>query len=77
MILLKTSVISLKNVTIAIKVKKLLKSRGIESVVIKLDASEDYDGECASGIEFHTKDYYTVIDILRRNNISFKSKTGG
>ena len=76
MIKTRTSLITLKNVTQALKSKKILKSYGINSTVVKLN-KENNDTECTSGIEFNTRDYYAVIDILKKNDISFRSTTGG
>ena len=64
------SIVTVKTVTIGLKGKKALSSRGIKSRVVKIDASKSQNG-CQYGIEFETDNFYEAIEALRENGIQY------
>ena len=64
------SIVTVKTVTIGLKGKKALSSRGIKSRVVKIDASKSQNG-CQYGIEFKTDNFYEAIEALRENGIQY------
>ena len=67
---MKNAILTLGSVTYAIKSRKLLIKNGIKTKVIKVDNSHRGDG-CTYGIEFPRESFYTVIILLRQENISY------
>lgn len=67
---MKTSIVTVKTVTIGMKCKKALASRGIKASLVKIDFTRSQNG-CQYGIEFNERDFYDVISILRENEIEY------
>ena len=64
------SILTLKTVTMGLKAKKTLASRGIKSRLVKIDASKSQNG-CQYGIEFKASDFYSVVNALREDGIEY------
>ena len=67
---MKTSIITVKTITIGMKARKALSSRGIKSRLIKIDANQSQNG-CQYGVEFTATDFYDAIRALRENEIEY------
>ena len=67
---MKTSIVTVKTITIGMKGKKALSSRGIKSRLVKIDASQSQNG-CQYGIEFPASNFYDAIRALRENEIEY------
>lgn len=65
-----SDILTVPTVTLALKVKKALSKRGIESQIIKIDASV-YNVGCSYGIEFSSKEFYTAISIVKDMGITY------
>ncbi len=63
------------SVTYAIKSRKLLKSIGIPSKLIKIDASLSKNG-CTHGLEISRSDFFDAIKILKSNGIPYSVYDG-
>ncbi len=72
---MKHSIFTVPTLTIGIKAKKALAKQGIKSKVIKNEGNKGKNG-CAYALEFNTRDYYSVIAVLRNNDITY-SVIGG
>ena len=62
--------ITVGSVTNAMKVKRLLQKKKIQSNVVKLDSSKTQNG-CTHGIEFLSRDFYAVVMELRNSGIEY------
>jgi hypothetical protein len=69
---MKASLITLKNLTLAMKATHVLKNEGVITRVVKLNGHDEY-GECKSGLEFDWKEEFRVIEILKKNGIPYSS----
>ena len=67
---MKMSIVTVKTITIGMKGKKALSSRGIKSRLVKIDASQSQNG-CQYGIEFPASNFYDAIRALRENEIEY------
>lgn len=67
---MKTSIITLKTITIGMKAKKTLSAHGIKSRLIKIDTNQSQNG-CQYGIEIKATDFYDAVRILRENEIEY------
>ena len=67
---MKTNTVTVKTITIGMKAKKALASRGIKSSLVKIDISQSENG-CQYGLKFNERDYYEVISALRENGIEY------
>ena len=68
--IVKTDTVTVKTITIGLKGKKALASRGIKSSLIKIDFTQSENG-CQYGLRFNERDYREVISILRENGIEY------
>ena len=68
---MKTDILTVPTVTLALKAKKALSKRGISANVIKLDSYAQKSG-CSYGIEFPTYDLYSAISLLKELGISYQ-----
>ena len=53
---MKTNIVTVKTITIGMKGKKALASRGIKSSLVKIDFSQSENG-CQYGLKFNERDY--------------------
>ena len=67
---MKTSIVTVKTITIGMKCKKALAARGIKSKLIKIDYSRSEKG-CQYGVEFSERDFYDAISALRDCGIEY------
>ena len=67
---MKTSVVTVKTVTIGLKGKKVLAADGIKSSLVKIDFTKAQNG-CQYGLRFDERDYRNVIRILKENEIEY------
>ena len=67
---MKTDILTVPTVTIALKAKKALSRRGIKANVIKIDSSVHQSG-CSYGIEFPASEFYNVISIMKEAKITY------
>ena len=67
---MKTSVVTVKTITIGLKGKKVLASEGIKSTLVKIDFTKAQNG-CQYGLRFNERDYRDVIKILKENGIEY------
>ena len=67
---LNTTTITVGSSTYAIKVRRLLSERNIQSKLVKIDASKTVGG-CTHGIEFASADYYAVVMELKKAQINY------
>ena len=65
---MKSSIITVTTVTLALKAKKILAKEGIRSNVVKVESAQN---GCLYGIEFPTQYFYDVVSILRNNYIEY------
>ena len=65
---MKASIVTVRTITIGLKGKKALASRGIKSSLIKIDFTKSQNG-CQYGLRFDECDYYDVIAALKENGI--------
>ena len=67
---LNTTTITVGSSTYAIKVRRLLSERNIQSKLVKIDASKTVGG-CTHCIEFASADYYAVVMELKKAQINY------
>lgn len=67
---MKSSIITVKTMTIGLKAKKLLSSHGVKAVLIKIDHTSSETG-CSYGLELPDKDFYNAIALLRDHGIEY------
>ena len=67
---MKNSIITVKTITLGLKVKKALAARGIKSRIVKTDASKSRSG-CQYGIEFDSSHFYDVVSVMREYEIEY------
>ena len=67
---MKKSIVTLKTITQAQKGKKALSRNGIKSNLVKIDQNHSLSG-CQYGLEFDDILFYSVISILRENEIDY------
>lgn len=67
---MKTNIITVKTITIGLKGKKALAKNGIKANIVKVDSTKSQEG-CGYGLEFNTRDFYSVITVLRENGINY------
>ena len=72
---LKTKTVTVKTITIGLKGKKALATRGIKSSLIKVDFTKTAEG-CQYGLSFDERYYYNAISILKENGIEFGAYKG-
>ena len=67
---LKTVIISLESLTYAVKAKRTLSKLGITARSVKFDG---YGAElgCKHGIEFDSRDLYTVVSALKNAGLEY------
>lgn len=65
---MKTNIISISTLTLALKAKKILAREGIRVTVVKVDSGEK---GCTYGIEFNEQSFYDVVSILRNSGIEY------
>lgn len=63
-------VISLKSMTYALKSKRILSEKGIDSEIIKLEPHMTHNG-CAYGIKFECINLYSVTDALTERHVRY------
>ena len=63
---MKKTKVMVGSITYAIKLRKLLLREGINSSIVKGDKNG-----CVHGLEVDYSDFYTVISIMRENNIEY------
>lgn len=64
------TVILLESVTMGIKARRVLRSSGIASRVIKIDPLRTMG--CSYGIEISNDDYFKAISILQMSEIAYR-----
>lgn len=69
-ICLNTTTVTVGSSTYAIKVRRMLLQKNIQSKLVKIDASKTVGG-CTHGIEFASADYYSVVMELKKAGISY------
>ena len=67
---MKTDTVTVKTITIGLKGKKILASKGIPSSLVKIDFTKSQNG-CQYGLKFNKRDYFAVAEALRENGIEF------
>ena len=65
-----TTTVTVGSSTYAIKVRRMLLQKNIQSKLVKIDASKTVGG-CTHGIEFASADYYSVVMELKKAGISY------
>ena len=65
-----TTIITVGSSTYAIKVRRLLSEKNIQSKLVKIDASKT-EGGCTHGLEFASADYYAVVMELKKAQINY------
>ena len=65
-----TTTVTVGSSTYAIKVRRMLLQKNIQSKLVKIDASKTVGG-CTHGIEFASADYYSVVMELKKDGISY------
>ena len=73
---MKTIIITLGSMTLAIKAKKLLSKNGINAKLVKPVASQTSNG-CSYGIEVGPNDFYSSIVILKSKNMEYSVHKDG
>lgn len=68
---MKSVILTVSTPTYAIKAKRILRSIGINTEIIKVD-SGTMNGGCTHGIKFDEKYFYDVISALREKNINYR-----
>ena len=68
---MKTDIITIPTVTLALKAKKLLSKQGIKVKVVNINEDIRNNG-CSYGIEFDTTYYFSIIAILKDSEIPHK-----
>ena len=68
---MKTDIITIPTVTMALKAKKLLSKQGIKAKVVNINGDINSNG-CSYGIEFSSTYYFSVIAILKDSEIPHK-----
>ena len=69
-IFLDKTTITVGSSTYAIKVKRLLQEKNIQSKLVKVDVSRTAGG-CTHGLEFASSDYYSVVSELKKAEINY------
>ena len=64
------SIVTVKTVTIGLKAKKVLSARGINSRLVKIDASKSQNG-CQYGVEFDAHVFYDAIRALKETDVEY------
>ena len=72
---MKKTVILVRSITYAIKLRKLLARSKISSSVVKIAHGEN-NGGCASGLEISDSDLFSAVAIMRENSIEYKIYSG-
>ena len=67
---MKTDILTIPTLTLAIKARKLLSKNGINAQVIKIDTSSSTSG-CVYAIKFDNSLFFTVINTLKDADIPY------
>ena len=67
---MKTSIVTVKTITLGLKGRKALAAKGIKSNIVKIDYSKTESG-CHYGLRFNERDYYGAILALKENGIEY------
>ena len=62
--------VTVSSVTYAIKLKKALSRRGIQSRLVKIEDKEGLLG-CVNGVSINKKDFLTAVVIMKENGIIY------
>ena len=68
-------IITLDSLTYAIKARKILSKKGINSKLVKLDSSSMMSG-CTNGIELNSRDFLSAASFLRASGINYSLFNG-
>lgn len=70
------TIITVGSLTYAMKARKILRAKGINTRLVKLDSALTEHG-CAYGIEFRSYESYSVYSVLKENNINYSIYRNG
>ena len=73
---MKTDILKIPTVTLALKAKRILGRHRITANVIKIDATTNKNG-CAYAIEIPSSDFFSAITLIREADIPYGTVSKG
>lgn len=70
---LKTDTVLFNSITHANKFLRILKRLNVEAKLVKVGENKSNNG-CTYGIAYNTRDYFTVISLLKESNLPYSFK---